>query len=154
RPVSRALAVWTQVVCWITAAAFVIGAIAVANLRGAADRFYKAFDSTVDPASTDLGRKWIDAEKFPSGWYYFWVVASLAVAVLLIIWTYKVTRAVNRHQGLRRRWTHGWAVGGWFIPVANVVLPALVLMEDERIATAAARNEGDVSNWPAVGRRW
>jgi hypothetical protein len=154
RPVNRALAVWTQVVSWVAAASFIVTAIAALHLRSVADHFYKTFGASVDPQFSVSGRRWIDAENLAAGLFVVSVIASVGVAVLLIIWTYKVTRAVNRHQGVRRSWTPGWAVGGWFIPLANYVLPQLVLMEDERIATAAAQNQGDASHWATVRHRW
>jgi hypothetical protein len=144
--VSNALTVWTQVVCWTLAGFFAIAAMVAANLRGVMDQFYKGLDR---PGSDlrNLAFQWTSTEGAARGYFVFMVFACAITAILVIVWSYQVTRAVNRHQPQGRKWTPGWAIGAWFIPVANYVLPALVLGEDARIATAAARTNGDVSNW-------
>ncbi len=71
---------------------------------------------------------------------------SIAVAVLMIIWAYQFTRAVNRHRPSGRKWSPGWAIGAWFIPIANYFVCPAILMENEKIAAAAAR--GDTDSWP------
>jgi hypothetical protein len=45
-----------------------------------------------------------------------------------------------------QRWSPGWAIGAWFVPVAGVVLPALVLNSAARgrFAASAARWDPDL----------
>ena len=43
-------------------------------------------------------------------------------------------RSLNRSGAEGRSWSSGWAVGGWFIPLAALVIPRLVLSEIERIS--------------------
>jgi len=58
---------------------------------------------------------------------------------------------VNRHQPTGRRWSPGWAVGAWFIPLANCVLCPMILWEDEKIATAGSSELRD--RWKSVRPR-
>jgi len=58
-----------------------------------------------------------------------WLLLFVAIAVVMIIWWFRVarnTRALGRDG---HTWKAGWAIGGWFIPLANFVLPYLVLQE-------------------------
>ena len=45
--------------------------------------------------------------------------------IFYLVWLHRVTAAVREAEG--SRFTPGMAVGGWFIPFANFVLPALSL---------------------------
>ncbi|MET9944149.1 DUF4328 domain-containing protein [Streptomyces sp. NPDC006341] len=51
------------------------------------------------------------------------VLALLATAVVFIVWFYRVrvNGEVFRPDAFTQ--TRGWAIGGWFIPFANLVLP-------------------------------
>jgi len=52
---------------------------------------------------------------------------AVGVAVMSIIWMYRVA---ENHRALARqgsRWSPGWAIGGWFIPL--LVVPWLMLRE-------------------------
>lgn len=71
----------------------------------------------------------------------------LATAILMIIWSFKASQAADRLQPHRRTWSPGWAIGGWFIPIASFIIPKLVLNEVERIATAPRSGARVVSDW-------
>jgi hypothetical protein len=60
----------------------------------------------------------------------------LATFTLLLVWTAMAHRASEVFVPGWRRWGAGWALGGWFIPFAQFVVPKLVLGEVERIASA------------------
>jgi hypothetical protein len=61
-------------------------------------------------------------------------LGGLVVFILIIIWTYQAHQATQRLYRGPRKWSSGWTIGGWFIPVANALIPKLVLNEIERIA--------------------
>lgn len=68
-----------------------------------------------------------DANAFPAAMIILSGIVGLAIFVLLIIWLY---RAAKNNEALGRqnpRLGPGWAIGGWFIPVANFVIPFIVL---------------------------
>ncbi|MCF2531590.1 DUF4328 domain-containing protein [Yinghuangia soli] len=55
-------------------------------------------------------------------------VAMLAVAVLMIIWLYRARANTDGWAAPPATMSSkGWAIGGWFIPVANWVIPAIVV---------------------------
>jgi multisubunit Na+/H+ antiporter MnhC subunit len=65
------------------------------------------------------------------------IVLSLATVVVFIIWMF---RAARNNAGLGRehpRLGPGWAIGGWFIPLANLVIPVLVMQDLWRGSTAS-----------------
>ncbi len=67
-----------------------------------------------------------------------WTLAAAAtwiiIAVAVITWSYQVRRASESLWHGERRWSRGWAVGGFFVPFANFVIPKLALNESEKIA--------------------
>jgi hypothetical protein len=68
-----------------------------------------------------------DAQTFPASMLILAGLVSIAIFVLLIIWLY---RAAKNNEALGRqnpRLGPGWAIGGWFIPVAWWVIPFIVL---------------------------
>jgi Domain of unknown function (DUF4328)/Protein of unknown function (DUF2510) len=70
-------------------------------------------------------------------------LVSLAVLVLLVVWTY---RSATNAQALGRngaRLGPLWAIFGWFIPLASFVLPYIVIQDLWRSSDAdAPRGEG------------
>ncbi len=62
------------------------------------------------------------------------VLAAMAIVVLLIIFTYRIHKNIDAFGGTNARLSHGWAIGGWFIPLANFVLPLLCLMDADQAA--------------------
>ncbi|MEV7088883.1 DUF4328 domain-containing protein [Streptomyces sp. NPDC093085] len=64
-------------------------------------------------------------------------VAMLATAVVFLVWFHRVRRNAQVLDPAAQRMAPGWAIGAWFVPFANLVLP-------RRIA-------GDI--WKASGRR-
>lgn len=52
------------------------------------------------------------------------LVAFITAFVLRIIWAWRIA-ANGAALGIPARLAPGWAIGGWFIPFANVVLPYL-----------------------------
>ena len=126
--------------------AFVIAGFAVVSVRAAADNYFGSNGVTNYAAA----HTWVDREDTASELIGFAGFLWIAVAVLMIIWAFQFTRAVDRHHPSGRRWTPGWAIGAWFIPLANYFLCPAILMEDEKIALAAAR--GNTEGWKASAR--
>ena len=74
-------------------------------------------------------------------------LATMATAALFITWCHLAYRAAASRGATATSWSAGWAIGAWFIPLANLVLPKLVLREVEQMSHPAA---GD----PPIGDRW
>jgi hypothetical protein len=64
-----------------------------------------------------------------------------------MIWMNSAHKTTQQFWSGPRSWSSGWTVGGWFIPLANLVIPKLVLTEIEKLALAP-RTAG------AVGPEW
>lgn len=54
------------------------------------------------------------------------VLSGLAIAVLYMIWSHRARTNIEAWQGPRPQLSKGWAIGAWFIPLANLVMPSLV----------------------------
>lgn len=65
-----------------------------------------------------------------------WAAVTFLLAVLgwaqigvSLAWMYRASENVTRFGMRDRRWGPGWALGAWFIPLANLVLPLFALNE-------------------------
>lgn len=67
-------------------------------------------------------------------------VGALAGAVAFIAWLYRARRNLDGMPDARPRWSPGWTVAGWFIPVLNLVLPYLVVVDIVRESAPPARS--------------
>ena len=74
-----------------------------------------------------------------------WVLGALVAAAAFVTWLYQARRNAGRLGG-SPKWAPGWAVGGWFIPLASLVIPYLVVREVRR-ASAPAPQPVPVGWW-------
>lgn len=51
----------------------------------------------------------------------------IAAAVVFIVWMWRAHKNLYAFPGVMPRMRAGWSIGGWFIPLANLVIPALVM---------------------------
>lgn len=114
---------------YATAATALGGAIATAGLVSAYDEFRTGSASAV--------ARLADAEEVSDSLLSLFAVAAFVALVLAIIWWYQAMQAIGRVAVAGRSWTPGWAIGGWFIPIANLIIPKLVLDEIDRVSAAA-----------------
>jgi hypothetical protein len=61
-----------------------------------------------------------------------YVALAIATAVVFIVWQFRHAR--NARVLGARGLGPGWAIGGWFIPVGNLVLPAVQIFQASRAA--------------------
>jgi hypothetical protein len=88
---------------------------------------------------TDILERADDADDFVSGASAAFVLTQVAIAVLFIIWLF---RAAKNNEALGRvgaRFTPGWSIGSWFIPLANFVIPVLIVQDLWRGSSAESR---------------
>ena len=83
------------------------------------------------------------------------VLLALATGVVFIVWQYrhaKNAEILGQSGGLRA----GWAIGGWFIPLANLVLPAIQIFGSGRVSNdRPGRGPGIVVPWAILlGLAW
>lgn len=57
------------------------------------------------------------------------VPGLVGAAIAVPMWMHRVYRNMPALGEQGMRWSPGWAVGGWFIPIANFVIPYRVLRE-------------------------
>jgi hypothetical protein len=76
-------------------------------------------------------------------------VALLSTIITFLWWLYVALRNLVR-WGLRPRWGPGWAVGSWLIPVADLVLPLLVVLEAARRSGSGRGGTALVVGWWVV----
>jgi hypothetical protein len=56
-----------------------------------------------------------------------WGLLSLAIFVVLIVFLWRAAKNTELWRREKARYGPGWAIGSWFIPFANLVLPAMVV---------------------------
>jgi hypothetical protein len=111
--------------------------------------FYLLYRSTWGDYLDERGTlgELLDAEDLAIGAFGSAFILAGVAGVLFIIWHYQAYRSIESLAPTGTRWSPGWAVGGWFIPFANLVIPKLVMNEVERVS--------DPMSEPApVGTRW
>lgn len=84
----------------------------------------------------DLLQDLVDAEDTWAGLIAFGVFIGIASFVLVVIWLYRADGQVRSLGATGLRLARGFTIGGWFIPVANVVLLNLILSDVERASRA------------------
>lgn len=123
---------------YATAAASLAGAIAASNeARLVAD---------VMAGDGGMVRRLVDAEEVTEAVLAVFSLAALVTGILAVIWWYQTYRVVETSGAANRKWSAGWAVGGWFIPFANFIIPKLVLNEMERVLIAAEEGSTEWRN--------
>ncbi len=68
-------------------------------------------------------------------------------AIIVVIWSYQIRLASESLWRGHRKWGRGWAVGGFFVPIANLVIPKLALNESEKIALHYRRDGVAEPGW-------
>jgi hypothetical protein len=126
-----------RVLLIVEAAAVALSALAALALRRSAHRY-------VDGRET-LHRFDVARGLFVASVALYGALA-IAIFVVTLVWQY---RLAENHRRLDRPGTSlgtpGWAIGAWFIPIANLVLPFLSIRELWRGADPAV---------PPGDRRW
>ena len=72
-----------------------------------------------------------------------WIVAG----ALVIVWFWRARKNLDAFPGARRGMRAGWAIGGWFIPLANLVIPFRVGGEIARASLWRQKTPRGVSIW-------
>ena len=132
--VSRGLSGTLQGFLW--AAAALSAMLAVTSLVGlvAFNTFWDARPGSL--AEADAADNLNAADSAINGLGGAAFMVAIVIFVLINVWSYQTHRATEILCRGTRTWSSGWSVGGWFIPLANAVIPKLVLTETEKIALA------------------
>lgn len=87
------------------------------------------------------------------------LLLAIVVFVLIVIWLNQAYDSAASRGATGTTWSSGWAVGGWFIPFANLVIPKLVFNEIDRMSLAELSPEPIGAEWKSkprtvVGDMW
>jgi hypothetical protein len=105
-----------------------------------------------DIDSVEFARRARDADAFVAVTDVVVTLVTLAIIPCFIVWCW---RSAKNQQALGRepeRLGAAWAIAGWFIPGANLVIPALVVQDLWRGSDAAIAR-GD-PRWRIADRSW
>jgi hypothetical protein len=87
-----------------------------------------------------------------SGTFILATLWMLIAGILFIIWFFQAYRSAESHGASGRRWSTGWTIGAWFIPLANFVIPKLVMNEVDRMSNPLAGEPPTDERWKPVPR--
>ncbi len=62
-------------------------------------------------------------------WFVLATLGWLYTIATFLIWLYQARENLDLRGERLLRWAKGWAIGGWFVPLANLVIPARVVGE-------------------------
>ena len=126
-----------------TAVTVLFAVAAVGDLVAAAARNSRAglLDDFLDNPTSVQFQELLDADDAVAASTVFYALAALALVIVLIIWQWR--HAKNAEVlGVRGGLGPGWAIGGWFIPVANFVLPGMQMFQSSKGSDVDARRAG------------
>jgi hypothetical protein len=86
-----------------------------------------------------------------------WSAVFLAAGLAFAGWLFRVAKNNIALGASGVTWGPGWAWGGWFIPLANLIIPFLVLREVWKAsdpASAPGRTWTTAKVWPGLGWWW
>lgn len=137
-----------RVLVGVLTVALGVGAV-IAIVRTAA--FAARLIALASPVS-DLRARAADADAFVRATDLASGLGLLVLAPLFVAWLW---RAAKNQQSLGRRPERlgsGWAIGGWFIPLANLVIPVLVVQDLWRGSDPTI--DRDDPRWRIADRSW
>lgn len=138
---STTLSRWVEVLFWVNAGVLaIVGTLALFTIN--------AFEKFADQQSSFSNLEtWDNFEAALFAFRFLFYVVEIPLFVLLIVWTYQGYKASKLLHPVDRYWVSGWTIGAWFIPIASLIMPKLVLDETEKIARAPRSGGIVVSNW-------
>ncbi len=140
--VSPALSVWLQIVLYLAGVAVALGGVGALMAANAAEDYFNGGFAGLDD--------WVSAEDFYTTSLGFFYLLSIASFVLLIVFLFRSHKACTTIWSGPRKWSRGWTVGAWFIPIANAIITPMVWVETDRIATAVRSGGRVAEDWRQV----
>jgi hypothetical protein len=143
--VSSTLTGWLQGLMWATGGMAAIAGVMAFVALG-------SFESYIDARAGSAAERsayndWVDLDNAYMTVLGLAYVVAIAMFVLTVVWMNKAHKTTQRLWPGPRRWSSGWTVGGWFIPLANYFIPKMVMNEIERIAKARRWNGMVDASW-------
>ena len=145
----RSIAGLTTALTWLLGAS-IVSALALAVACGNRLSKVNAFDDhRTLTALGDLN----DADDLVSAIGGILGVITLATFVVFIVYLYRASKNTELWNISSRTWTPGWTIAGWFIPLANLVIPALVVTDTWK-RTPEAPTSGAADSGTSTGIVW
>jgi Domain of unknown function (DUF4328)/Protein of unknown function (DUF2510) len=138
---TRSLATWLTWLFAVEAIAQLANVLAVDNAETYV-RWHRAFDAFLDGHDQTARRILDHNQTQASPWSSVLTVAALAALVLHIIWAWRSAHNARALGRVGERLSPGWAIGAWFIPVANIVL-VYILFSDLWRSSDPSTEPGD-----------
>jgi hypothetical protein len=140
-----------------TALTALFALLALVDAGAAQSRLHRAglIDDVADggPVTFDMGSKLLDADENVQLFSGLHFVVAIALLVVMIIWQFRHAKNAET-LGARGGLGPGWAIGGWFIPLANLVLPMLQLFQSSKASDVAARVQGRAAKGAGIVIAW
>jgi hypothetical protein len=102
----------------------IVAALGALGVLAAINMYIVAGDIRDGATGLDVAQELLDADDGLRGAIALTVLVSIAAAILEIIWTYRMSVHL-RSVGRPSRMSNGMAVGGFFIPFGNLIIPWL-----------------------------
>ncbi|HSA51799.1 MAG TPA: DUF4328 domain-containing protein [Yinghuangia sp.] len=108
------------------AVCILLGVVALIDLLAAVALFRRAALVDDFTLSDVLSGRLEDADDFVQVSLGLFGLASLATGIVFIVWFARARSNTEAWYGPSATMSKGWAIGGWFIPLANFVIPKIV----------------------------
>ncbi|MDI2124913.1 DUF4328 domain-containing protein [Yinghuangia seranimata] len=141
----RTLATWTMILLGASGVMSLISAIAFQRRANAIKDLSEGRFFGWDPDKYD---------HFVSGSLGVTALVGIPTVVLFMIWFFRARSNVEAWVGPRPQMTRGWAIGGWFIPLANLVIPQIVANDVWNGSDPQARPDARSSNKGLLWAWW
>lgn len=143
----KVLGGWAQWLVWGSAAVFGIAAVLGLVAWGTYENYLSGAASAADSVGAD------DAYWAAVGFGFF---AMLPAAVVVIVWLYRHHKRLSTIAGPDMKYSHGWTIGGWFIPIGNLWIPKRIVDDLWRRSgrTDGVNATGDSEAVPARNHWW
>ncbi len=92
-----------------------------------------------------------DADDAVAGGAIFVILVATAVFILFVIWLWRAYSNLESLGVGPRRYGRGWAIGAWFVPVANLFIPKQVVNDSWRAADERAPGNPRWAKLPISG---
>ena len=107
-----------------------LGAVALTVLAGmGVDLYGISIYATVGAGGRTLGQADADYGLTALAWSVVFYLLYIPTIVLFCVWEHRAAANLPALGGRELRFTPGWAVGWWFVPIANLFRPYQVMAE-------------------------
>jgi hypothetical protein len=78
-------------------------------------------------------------------------IGQAVAGIIVILWLVRARTNSDALYGARHRLAAGWAIGGWFIPIGNLFLPLVVVLDVVKASNPTGQSLPQVWMWWRAG---